>query len=121
MRADFGEKCGTFTSGINVLPQKRWNQILRQRGPCAFDPFTAVERIFADDAFSPAVDSLAVHGNKKDATAVEMSETRLEKMDERHVNFTESDGFDFHWNRNALIHHGGMESQRTNLFHYLRA
>jgi hypothetical protein len=37
-----------------------------------------------------------VDGDQKNATAVGAAEARLEKMNERHVNFTKGNGFNFH-------------------------
>ena len=65
-------------------------------GHALFDPFAAVERIFAGDAFSPAVDAFAVRGEQQNAAAIGASKARLKKMDERHVNFAEGDGFNLH-------------------------
>ena len=37
-----------------------------------------------------------MHGDQQDAAAVGASKAGLEKMDERHVNFAERDGFNLH-------------------------
>ena len=77
-------------------PEHSRRKIMRNGGPTAFDPLAAVERIFAGHAFPPAIDSLAMHGDQQNAAAVGASETRLKKMDERHVNLAQRDGFNFH-------------------------
>ena len=72
------------------------------RGPGAFRPFTVVERIFASNAFSPAIDAVAVGGQQKDSAAERALEARLEKVNERHLNFAEGDGCNFHQCQNLL-------------------
>ena len=37
-----------------------------------------------------------MNGDQQNAAAVGTAKARLEKVDERHVNFAERDGFDFH-------------------------
>jgi hypothetical protein len=65
-------------------------------GPGTLDPLAAVEGILPGYAFSPTVCAVAVRREQKNAAAVGTSEARLEEMDERHVNFAESDGFNLH-------------------------
>ena len=62
----------------------------------------AVKGLFAGHAFSPAVDPVAVDGEQQNAAAVDAAEARLEEVDQRHLNFAESDGFNFH--RSKSIH-----------------
>ena len=69
---------------------------MNNRGPRSFRPFAAVERIFAGNTFRPAVDPLAMSGEQQNAAAVGTSETRLEKMHERHLDLTDGDGFNLH-------------------------
>ena len=59
-------------------------------------PLAAVVRVFARDAFSPTVNAIAVRGQQQNATAEGAFEARLEKLDERHLNFTKGDCFYFH-------------------------
>jgi hypothetical protein len=66
------------------------------RRPRAFRPLAVVEGIFAGHAFSPAIDTVAMDGQQKDSAAESAFEARLEKVDERHLNFTEGDGFNLH-------------------------
>jgi hypothetical protein len=44
-----------------------------------------------------------VDGNQKNSATVKATETRLEKMDERHLNFAECDGFNFHLVRKYIF------------------
>ncbi len=62
----------------------------------AFDPLAAVKRIFSGHALAPAIDPVTVRGEQQDAAAVGASKTRLEEMDERHLNLAQRDGFNFH-------------------------
>ena len=96
MGAHSRKQCGALAGGFQALPEQGGNQVLNHSGPGAVDPFAAVEGIFADNAFSPAIDALAVNGNQENAAAVKAVEARLEEVDERHVNFAERDGFDLH-------------------------
>ena len=96
MATHFSEQGRTFAGRVESLSQQRGNQVLCDRRPGALDPFAAVEGIFADDAFAPTVDAFAMDGDEKNAAAVGATKARLEKVDERHLNFTESDGFNFH-------------------------
>ena len=66
------------------------------RGPCALNPFATVERIFASHALSPACDPVALHVDQENSAAVDASEARLKKIDERHLNLAEGDGFNLH-------------------------
>ena len=94
--AHFGEQRRALAGGVDALAQQRGDQILRQRRPGALDPLAAVKGIFADHTFAPAVDAFAVDGDQQNAAAVGAAEARLEKVDERHLNFAECDGFNFH-------------------------
>src|SRR5258708_9379675 len=96
MGAHFGEQGWALAGGVDALSEKRGNQILSEGWPGALDPFATVEGIFADHAFSPAVGALAVDGDQENAAAVGTAKARLEKVDERHVDFAERDGFNFH-------------------------
>src|SRR5580698_3055528 len=66
------------------------------RGPRAFCPLAAIERIFAGHALSPCIDAVAVNGQQKDSAANRAFEARLEKVDERHLNLAKRDCFNFH-------------------------
>ena len=66
------------------------------RGPGAFRPLAAVKRIFTGHALSPRIDAVAVNGQQKNSAAESALKARLEKIDERHLNFAEGDGFNFH-------------------------
>src|SRR5271165_6617467 len=76
--------------------QHRRGEVVFHRGPCGFRPLTAVERIFSRHALSPTINPVAVNGHEKDLAAERALEARFEKVDERHLNFTQSDGFNFH-------------------------
>src|SRR5579863_719750 len=65
-------------------------------GPRAFRPLAAIERIFAGHALSPGINAVAVDSQQKNLAAESALETRLEKLDERHLNFAKGDGFNFH-------------------------
>src|SRR5579863_9835653 len=66
------------------------------RVPCAFRPLAAIERIFASHALSPGIDTVAVDGQQKNAPAEGAFKARLEKLDERHLDFAKGDSFNFH-------------------------
>src|SRR5215469_12710791 len=113
MRSHPGKQSRTFAPGVELLSEESRNQVLRQRGPGALDPFAAVIGIFSHHALAPALDTFAVHGDEKNPAMVEAMEAGLEKMDQRHMNFTQRDGFDFHgllWP--SLNHPGGRVSRR---------
>jgi hypothetical protein len=57
------------------------------RWPSALDPFAAVVRVFPCNALSPAIDSFAMRSDQEYPAVVQSAETRLEKVDERHLNF----------------------------------
>src|SRR5215471_13652337 len=96
MRTNLGEQRRAFPPGIKSLSEQGRNQILRHGRPGAVDPLTAVVRVFSDNALAPALDTIGLHGDEKNATVVEAVKTRLEKVDERQMDFTQRDGFDFH-------------------------
>jgi hypothetical protein len=96
MVADFFVMSRAVSPGLDALAEQSGREIILQRAPGAVDPFTAVKRILAGDALAPSVDALAVDRYQQNAAAVSTAEARLEKMDERHVNFAQGDGFNFH-------------------------
>src|SRR5580700_6231163 len=65
-------------------------------GPRAFRPLAAVKRILAGHALPPGVDAVAVDGQQKNLAAYGAFKARLEKLDERHLNFAKGDSFNFH-------------------------
>src|SRR5581483_12148332 len=69
---------------------------MNQRRPCAVDPFTAVKGVFADHGLTPALNTVAMHCNQENPSAVGAPKAGLKKVDQRHVNLTECNGFDFH-------------------------
>src|SRR5581483_2463055 len=69
---------------------------MNQRRPCAVDPFTAVKRVFADHGLTPALNTVAMHCNQENPSAVGAPKAGFKKVDQRHVNLTECNGFDFH-------------------------
>ena len=77
------------------MPQNCRRKILFDSWPGAFRPFGTVVRVFAGDRLGPAVPTVAVYGHQEDAAAVGAAEAGLKKMDERHANFAQRDGFDF--------------------------
>ena len=81
---------------------------MRHGRPGAFDPFAAVEGIFSGNAFAPAVNPFRVNGDQQNAATVGTAKARLEKMNERHTDFAEGDGFYFH----GQEQHFTTESQR---------
>ena len=66
------------------------------RGPRGFRPLAAVEGVFAGHTFAPGIDPVAVNGQQKNSPAKGAFDARLEKVDERHLNFAKGDGFNFH-------------------------
>src|ERR1039458_9679652 len=99
MAAHTGEKSRTVSCHHEVAAEHGRGEVVSDGEPGAFGPLAAVEGIFAAHAFAPAVDSVAMRGEQKDAAAVGASKARLEEMDERHVNLAESDGFNLHNSR----------------------
>ena len=96
MRSHPGKQSRAFASGFQLLSEESRNQVLRHCRPGAGDPFAAVIRVFSHHALSPTVDTVAVHGDQKNPAMIEAMEARLKKMHERHLNFTQRNGFDFH-------------------------
>src|SRR5271166_808308 len=82
-------------------------------GPGRVQPFRAVIRILAGHTFAPTVDPVTVRGYQENTAAISSAKTRLKKMDERHVNFAECDGFEFHIK--PINTEGAEESQRPRL------
>src|ERR1035441_10552181 len=66
------------------------------RRPRGLGPFRAVIRIFLRNAFAPPAHSIGLDTHQQDAAAVNPAKARFKKMHERHVDFTQSYGFDFH-------------------------
>src|ERR1035437_9522236 len=66
------------------------------RRPRGLGPFRAVIRIFPRNAFAPPAHSIGLDTHQQDAAAVNPAKARFKKMHERHVDFTQSYGFDFH-------------------------
>src|SRR5580765_3146599 len=96
MGANLGKQGRALAARFQTLSQESRNQVLGHGRPGAFDPLTAVEGIFAHDALAPSVDAFTVDGHQENAAAVGATKARLEKVDERHLNFTQSNGFNFH-------------------------
>jgi hypothetical protein len=46
-----------------------------------------------------SLDALAVNSNQEDRPVISTPKARLKKMNERHVDLTQCDGFDFHLSR----------------------
>jgi hypothetical protein len=67
-------------------------------GPGSLNPFRAIERIFAGNAFSPSNYSVALNGEQQNTAAIETAKARLKKMQERHPNFAEGNTFNLHVN-----------------------
>src|SRR5579863_28042 len=65
-------------------------------GPRTISPLTTVKRIFAGHTLAPAVDSLAMRREQQNAATRGAPETRLKKMNERHLNLAQRDGFNLH-------------------------
>ena len=66
-------------------------------GPAGFNPFGTEEWAFARYRLRPAIGPFAVDGDEKDLTAIRTAEARLKKVDEGHLDFAQSNSFDFHW------------------------
>ena len=96
MGANLAHEHRPFTPRFDLTPNDRRREIARNRRPSAVNPFTAVKRILAGHAFAPSINSPAMSGDEKNAAAVSASETGLKKVDQRHANFAQSDGFDLH-------------------------
>ena len=96
MLANLGEQRRNFFAGRNGLPEQRWREIAHDHIPCALDVLLAVVRLLAGNALAPAFEAIAVHGDQHDAPGVGAPKARLEEVDERHVQFAKSNGFNFH-------------------------
>src|ERR1700734_2522935 len=96
MSALLGEERHAFARRLPRLAHHCRRKIMHHGGPDAVDPLTAVEGVFAGHAFSPALYALAVDRNQKNAAAISAAEAGLKKVDQRHLNFAECDGFNFH-------------------------
>ena len=92
-------RAGSFPCPASgFCPISTGSQVMGERRPGALDPFAAVKGVFPDNAFTPAIHAFAMHGDEQDAAAVDAAKTRLEEMDEWHLDFAQGDGFDFHVN-----------------------
>src|SRR4051812_1451012 len=84
-----------IASTFDVFADQRWREIVRERVPRCLNVLVAIKRMFSRDAFAPAFHALGVNGNQDDATPRSTSETRFEKVNERHGNFTKCNCLDF--------------------------
>ena len=64
--------------------------------PCGLDPLRAVKRIFPGDTLAPPINAVTMCGKQEDTTAVDAAKARLKKMDQRHLDLAQRDGFEFH-------------------------
>ena len=72
--------------------------------------------LLAGDTFAPAFQSVAMQRHQHDAAGVGAPKARLEEVDERHVQFAEGNGFNFHrkgliteWALISVCHHERSE------------
>src|SRR5258708_37696999 len=93
MASHFGEQARAVARRFESASQHGGGEIANDGGPCALDPLTAVERIFAGHALCPAIDAVAVGGEQQDAAGVGASQTRLQERDERRLNLAARGGF----------------------------
>src|SRR5882757_6144167 len=70
--------------------------MLPQHGPGRVGALFGVVRCLAGNALTPSVDPFAMNGDQGDTAVVNSPEAGLEKMDQRHVQFTQGNSFDFH-------------------------
>src|SRR5579862_2918372 len=98
MGANPAHQAGALVSGGYAASENDRRQIMFDRGPRGVDPFRTVERVLPGYALSPPRHPVALDIQQQYAAAVKTAEARLEKMDERHLNFTQSDAFNFHVN-----------------------
>ena len=80
------QRCG-FPALCQRAPDQSGREMMRDRRPRALDPLAAVKGVFGGYALGPTVDALAMGSDQQNAPAVDAAEARLEKMDERHLNF----------------------------------
>ena len=66
------------------------------RYPGAVGPLGTVVWILSSHALRPSIHSLAVKRDQQYAAAIGASEAGFEKVNERHFDFAEGKGFDFH-------------------------
>ncbi len=80
----------------NDLAKQQGDEILAKYWPGGIGAFFGVVGPLVGDTFAPSVDAFAVDRDEGDAAVVDPSKAGLEKMYQRHVQFTQGDGFDFH-------------------------
>src|SRR5262245_27700771 len=96
MATDLVEKGATVSGRAELFAQQRWSQVLAQYIPGSVDGFFVIVRRFAGNAFPPIGDAFALQLHQQNSPLGGSSEARLEKMDERHLNFLQRDGLDSH-------------------------
>src|SRR5262249_49132973 len=90
---------GNLGALIDLLSQQRRGQILFCGVPGSVDRLFAIERVFSCHAFAPTLSTVSVQHDQENAALRSPSEAGLEKMDQGHTNFAQSNGFYLHWLR----------------------
>src|SRR5215472_14922193 len=96
MLAHASQKSRDFPSRLQSLAQERRTQIAHDHVPGTLNVLFGIVRSFAGDALAPSFQPITIERNQQHATVVGTAEASLKKMDQRHLDFAKSDGFNFH-------------------------
>ena len=81
---------------LDVLAQQRRRQVFGDGEPRGVDGLFQIKRVFAGHALAPGCEAFAVQCDQDDAASGGASEAGLKKLDQRHIDFAQSNGFNFH-------------------------
>ena len=79
--------------------------------PGSFGSFVTVERLFSGGDFAPSREAFRIDPHQDDSAQGRLAETRLEKMDERHLNFSNFHSVNLH---NGPISNGLTRTSYSN-------
>lgn len=94
--ADFCHEGCAFLGAGKCAAKDCGREKVLDRGPGALNPFRTVIRGLAGNTLGPAGDPVGVNAEKENTPRVSAAETGLEEVHERHFQFAQRDGVDFH-------------------------
>src|SRR5438270_2148877 len=96
MAAHAGHQGGSFGAFVDSLAQERWREIFFDCIPGGIDGLFTVKWVFAGDALAPALGPVSMDGEEQNAAFSGAAKAGLKKVDQRHANLAQGNGFDFH-------------------------
>src|SRR5476649_2625487 len=96
MTSDFSQQSRRVRTASNALTQQSRRQVTLCGIPCRVNGFFAVKRIFACHTLAPPFGAVRMERDQENAAFRGPSKTGFKEMDQRHMNFSQSNGFNLH-------------------------